>query len=71
MPSVKRCIDVYLNHAPNEAGSLSGPMLDMWRIGKTHHSTGALSGGCNAEVKSCAKHGLEPRGYGVVNLISQ
>jgi hypothetical protein len=71
MPSVKRCIDVYLNHAPNEAGSLSGPMLDMWRIGKTHHDRSALSGGCNAEVKSCAKHGLEPRGYGVVNLISQ
>ena len=67
MPSMKRCIEVYLNHAPSEAGSLSGPMLDMWRIGQGCH--GVINS--NAEVKSCAKHGLELKGDGVVNLISQ
>jgi len=67
MPSMKRCIEVYLNHSSNEAGSLSGPMLDMWRIGQGCHEVINSS----AEVKSCAKHGLELKSDGVVNLISQ
>jgi len=67
MPSMKRCIEVYLNHSSNEAGSLSGPMLDMWRIGQGCHEVINSS----AEVKSCAKHSLELKGDGVVNLISQ
>ena len=67
MPSMKRCIEVYLNHSSNEAGSLSGPMLDMWRIGQGCHEVINSS----AEVKSCAKHGLELKCDGVVNLISQ
>ena len=67
MPSMKRCREVYLNHSSNEAGSLSGPMLDMWRIGQGCHEVINSS----AEVKSCAKHGLELKGDGVVNLISQ
>ena len=68
MPSMKRCIEVYLNHAPSEAGSLSGPMLDMWRIGKSFHG---VIDDYSAEVKSCAEHGLELKGNGVVNLVSQ
>jgi len=64
---MKRCIEVYLNHSSNEAGSLSGPMLDMWRIGQGCHEVINSS----AEVKSCAKHGLELKSDGVVNLISQ
>ena len=71
MSSVERCVQVYLNHAFNETASLSDPMLLMWMKGQTYHDVGVLSGGYSAEVKSCAKHGLEPRGYGVVNLISQ
>ena len=71
MPPVERCVEVYLNHAFNETASLSEPMLLMWMKGQTYHDIRVLSDGCNAEVKSCAKHGLEPKGNGVVNLISQ
>lgn len=71
MPSVSRCVEVYLNHSFNETASLSDPMLLMWMRGQTYHDVSVLSDGCNAKVKSCAEHGLEPRGYGVVNLISQ
>ena len=71
MPPVERCIEVYLNHAFNETSSLSEPMLLMWMKGQTYHDVSVLSGGSSAEVKSCAKRSLEPRGYGYVNLISQ
>jgi len=65
MPSMKRCREVYLNHSSNEAGSLSGPMLDMWRIGQGHEVMSS------AEVNSCVEHSLELKGKGVVNLVSQ
>mgnify|MGYP007032540644 FL=1 len=68
MPSMQRCIEVYLNHSSNEAGSLSGPMLDMWRIGQGCHQ--AISDH-RVEVESCAEQSSELKGSGVVNLISQ
>ena len=77
MPSVQRCIDVYLSHHVSEITSLSEPMLFQWLRGQTYydlriHSTNDVrSDDCKAEAKSCAKHGLEPKGNGEVNLISQ
>jgi hypothetical protein len=43
-------------------------MLDMWRIGKSFHG---VIDDYSAEVKSCAEHGLELKGNGVVHLVSQ
>ena len=64
MPSVARCVEVYLNHSFSETTSLSEPLLLMWMKGQTYHDVSVLAGDCSTEVKSCAKHGLEPRGMG-------
>ena len=69
MASTNTCVDVYLNHAVNEFGSLSASMQDMWCIGKIMYEITKKNS--TAEVKRRAEHGLELKGNGVVNLVSQ